>query len=117
MIQRGKQFCFTLEAGDTIGISRKLFRQHLDRHIPPELLIFSLMDLSHTAFAELFHYYIMRRRFYPHRCEVVGPENKPIPGLYSAGELGSFWGWMYNGGGNNAEALCTGRIAARNSMI
>ena len=50
------------------------------------------------------------------KCEVVGPDNKPIPGLYSAGELGSFWGWMYNGGGNNAEALCTGRVAARNIL-
>jgi hypothetical protein len=50
------------------------------------------------------------------RCQVVDPYNQPIPGLYSAGELGSFWGWMYNGGGNNAEALCTGRIAVRNIM-
>jgi hypothetical protein len=38
----------------------------------------------------------------------------PIERLYSAGELGSFWGWMYNGGGNNAESLCTGQIAGRN---
>ncbi|MGD0101718.1 MAG: FAD-binding protein, partial [Acidobacteriota bacterium] len=51
------------------------------------------------------------------KCQVVDPDNQPIPGLYSAGELGSFWGWMYNGGGNNAEALCTGRIAARNILM
>jgi succinate dehydrogenase/fumarate reductase flavoprotein subunit len=50
-------------------------------------------------------------------CQVVDPDNQPIAGLYSAGELGSFWGWMYNGGGNNAEALCTGRIAARNILM
>lgn len=49
------------------------------------------------------------------RCEVVDPDNRPIPGLYSAGELGSFWGWMYNGGGNNSEALCTGQIAGGNA--
>jgi succinate dehydrogenase/fumarate reductase flavoprotein subunit len=48
------------------------------------------------------------------RCQVVDPYNQPIARLYSAGELGSFWGWMYNGGGNNAEALCTGQIAGRN---
>ena len=48
------------------------------------------------------------------KCQVVDPDNQPIPRLYSAGELGSFWGWMYNGGGNNAEALCTGQIAGRN---
>jgi succinate dehydrogenase/fumarate reductase flavoprotein subunit len=48
------------------------------------------------------------------KCQIVDPFDQPIPRLYSAGELGSFWGWMYNGGGNNAECLCTGRIAARN---
>ena len=48
------------------------------------------------------------------KCQVVDPYDQPIPRLYSAGELGSFWGWMYNGGGNNAECLCTGQIAARN---
>lgn len=48
------------------------------------------------------------------RCQVVRPSGYPIARLYSAGELGSFWGWMYNGGGNNAECMCTGRIAARN---
>jgi succinate dehydrogenase/fumarate reductase flavoprotein subunit len=47
------------------------------------------------------------------KCQVVDPYNEPIPRLYSAGEMGSFWGWMYNGGGNNAECLCTGQIAAR----
>jgi succinate dehydrogenase/fumarate reductase flavoprotein subunit len=48
------------------------------------------------------------------KCQVVDPFGQPIPRLYTAGELGSFWGWMYNGGGNNAECLCTGQIAARN---
>ena len=50
------------------------------------------------------------------KCEVVDPFDQPIPRLYTAGELGSFWGWMYNGGGNNAECLCTGQIAARNAV-
>ena len=50
------------------------------------------------------------------KCQIVDPDNRPIPRLYSAGELGSFWGWMYNGGGNNAEALCTGQIAGRNAV-
>jgi len=48
------------------------------------------------------------------KCQVLDPFDQPIPRLYTAGELGSFWGWMYNGGGNNAECLCTGQIAARN---
>jgi hypothetical protein len=49
------------------------------------------------------------------RCQVVDPYKQAIPRLYGAGELGSFWGWMYNGGGNNCECMCTGRIAARNA--
>ena len=50
--------------------------------------------------------------------EVPGPRRiagRPIPRLYSGGEMGSFFGWMYNGGGNNAEALVTGKIAGANA--
>ena len=49
------------------------------------------------------------------KCQVLTPSGDPIPRLYSAGELGSFWGWMYNGGGNASEAVITGRIAGKNS--
>ncbi len=49
------------------------------------------------------------------KCQIVNPDDQPIARLYSAGEMGSFWGWMYNGGGNVAEALCTGQIAGRNA--
>jgi predicted oxidoreductase len=50
------------------------------------------------------------------KCRVIDRDNRPISGLYSAGELGSFSVWMYNGGGNNAEALCTGRVAAQSML-
>ena len=48
------------------------------------------------------------------KCQILNLDDKPIPRLYSGGEMGSFFGWMYNGGGNVAEALVTGQIAARN---
>ncbi len=48
-------------------------------------------------------------------CCVVDHEGKPIPRLYSAGECGSFWGWMYQGGSLLAECMATGRIAGRNA--
>jgi hypothetical protein len=51
----------------------------------------------------------------PFSLRQPGCRYQPIPKLYSARELGSFWGWTYNGGGNNAEALCTGQIAGRNA--
>jgi succinate dehydrogenase/fumarate reductase flavoprotein subunit len=50
------------------------------------------------------------------KCQVLDAFGRPIPRLYSGGEMGSFFGWMYNGGGNNAEALVTGKIAGTNVM-
>lgn len=49
------------------------------------------------------------------KAEVVDVFDAPIPGLYSAGELGSMWGLIYQGGGNIAECLAFGRIAGRNA--
>ncbi|MDQ1287957.1 MAG: FAD-dependent oxidoreductase [Actinomycetota bacterium] len=50
------------------------------------------------------------------KCQVVGLDNQPISHLYSAGEMGSYFGWLYNGGSNIAECLCSGQIAARNAL-
>lgn len=49
------------------------------------------------------------------QARVVDYVGKPIPRLYAAGELGSIWGFLYNGGGNLAECLAFGRIAGRNA--
>jgi len=46
---------------------------------------------------------------------VLNPEGKPIPRLYAAGELGSIWGYLYQGACNIGEALVFGRIAGRNA--
>jgi len=46
---------------------------------------------------------------------VLDPEGKPIPRLYAAGELGSIWGYLYQGACNIGEALVFGRIAGRNA--
>jgi succinate dehydrogenase/fumarate reductase flavoprotein subunit len=48
-------------------------------------------------------------------ARVLAHDGRPIPGLYGAGELGSIWGFIYNGGGNLAECLAFGRIAGRNA--
>lgn len=48
-------------------------------------------------------------------CEVLDTEGKPIPHLYSAGELGSFWMDVYDGGGCVAETFYTGRAAGMNA--
>lgn len=51
------------------------------------------------------------------RCQVLGENNEPIPKLYAAGELGSFFGHLYQGGSNFPEALAFGRIAGRNAAM
>jgi succinate dehydrogenase/fumarate reductase flavoprotein subunit len=48
-------------------------------------------------------------------CEVLDARGNPIPHLYSAGELGSFYTDIYNGGGNLSECLFTGRTAGTNA--
>jgi len=49
------------------------------------------------------------------KCQIVDPDSNPIPRLYGVGECGSFWGWMYQGGGNLAECMWTGRVAGANA--
>lgn len=44
--------------------------------------------------------------------EILAPNGKPIPRLYGAGELGSFFGFLYQGASNYPEAIITGHNAA-----
>jgi predicted oxidoreductase len=44
---------------------------------------------------------------------VIGLGGDPIPGLYSAGELGSIWAELYPGGGNLMECIVSGIAAGR----
>lgn len=46
-------------------------------------------------------------------CQVLDFDDKPIPRLYAAGELGSFFGFLYQGGSNYPEAWAFGQIAGR----
>ncbi len=47
------------------------------------------------------------------KAQVLYPDGRPIPRLYSAGELGSLFGLLYQGAGNLGECLAFGRIAGR----
>jgi len=49
------------------------------------------------------------------RAQVINPDGKPIARLYAAGELGSFFGHLYQGGNNFPEALAFGGIAGRHA--
>lgn len=48
--------------------------------------------------------------------EILDPFGQAIPGLYSAGEFGSIWGHLYQGGGNVGECGAFGRISARSAL-
>lgn len=50
------------------------------------------------------------------KAQIVRPDDTPIPRLYSAGELGSIYSYMYQGTGNIGECFAFGRIAARNAL-
>ena len=49
------------------------------------------------------------------KAQVLNSFKEPIKHLYVAGELGSFWGFIYQGCGNNAESLIFGHIAGENA--
>jgi succinate dehydrogenase/fumarate reductase flavoprotein subunit len=49
------------------------------------------------------------------KAQVLDAFEKPIPRLYSAGEIGSMWGIIYQGAGNIGECVVYGRIAGKNA--
>ena len=50
------------------------------------------------------------------KAQILRPDGSPIPRLYSAGELGSIYSYLYQGTGNIGECLAFGRIAARHAV-
>ncbi|WP_454858358.1 FAD-dependent oxidoreductase [Rhizobium binxianense] len=49
------------------------------------------------------------------RREVLDWDDRPIPRLFTAGEISSAFQFVYQGGGNLAECITFGRIAGRNA--
>ena len=49
------------------------------------------------------------------KAQIVRPDGTPIPRLYSAGELGSIYSYLYQGTGNLGECLAFGRVSGRNA--
>jgi predicted oxidoreductase len=48
-------------------------------------------------------------------CQIVDPYLQPIPRLYSAGEMGAFWGYETSSGSHLAECIWTGRVTGNNA--
>lgn len=49
MVQRGRRPRLLLEPLQALGIGGQLLPKHFDRHLPPELHVFGLVDLAHAA--------------------------------------------------------------------
>jgi hypothetical protein len=49
------------------------------------------------------------------RGQIVRPASSTMPRIYSAGELGSIYSYLYQGTGNIGECLSFGRISGRNA--
>ncbi len=47
--------------------------------------------------------------------QIVRPDGSPIARLYSAGELGSIYSYLYQGTGNIGECLAFGRVSGRHA--
>jgi succinate dehydrogenase/fumarate reductase flavoprotein subunit len=47
--------------------------------------------------------------------QIVRPDGTPIARLYSSGELGSIYSYLYQGTGNIGECLAFGRVSGRNA--
>ena len=47
--------------------------------------------------------------------QVLDWDDRPIPRLYTAGEISSVFQFVYSSGGNLAESITFGRIAGRNA--
>jgi succinate dehydrogenase/fumarate reductase flavoprotein subunit len=48
--------------------------------------------------------------------QIVRPDGTAIPRLYSAGELGSIYSYLYQGTGNIGECLAFGRVSGRHAV-
>lgn len=48
-------------------------------------------------------------------ARIVDAFDKPIPRLYASGELGSIWGFLYQGANSLGECIVFGRIAGKNA--
>ena len=50
------------------------------------------------------------------KAQTLDAFDEPIPRLYSVGECGAGYGWVYNGGWNIAEAMVTGIWAGKDAI-
>lgn len=86
-------------------------QKDLEFHRPPEKLV---PFASGPYYAIKLWPCLLNTQGGPRRnaqAQVLYPHGQPIPGLYSAGELGSIFGLLYQGSGNLGECLAFGRIA------
>ena len=82
----------------------------------PKIEAFDLIPISAPYYVTKLYGCMYNTQGGPRRsanCEILDVDGNPIPGLYSAGEMGCEYAYIYNVGGNISEAVSSGRRAAR----
>lgn len=103
---------------DMTGRDNDKFTEGEDTEETPAVDAFNLVPLEPPFYGFPLDIGLLNTQGGPTRSakgEVTDVDGNPIPRLFSAGELGCIYGYMYNGGGNVGEALASGRIAVRNA--
>jgi succinate dehydrogenase/fumarate reductase flavoprotein subunit len=77
---------------------------------------FDLVPLQAPYYAMPYYKQLINTQGGPKRNTkggVVDTKGGQIPRLYAAGEMGTIYSYLYNGGGNFSEAMSSGRLAVR----
>ena len=77
MVERGHRPCLSLETLPPFRVIGKPARDHFERHLPAELLVFSQIDVAHAAGAEFLQNLVVGQRASDHDCRHV-QERYPI---------------------------------------
>jgi succinate dehydrogenase/fumarate reductase flavoprotein subunit len=112
------------ELADVIGCDRAMLKAQIDRWNEAcaakkdnefERPAGSMMPIRHPPFYTGKVYPVVSNTqggpVHNGRQQIIDVNKQPIPRLYSAGEMGSSFGYLYLAGGNIAECFVTGRIA------
>jgi succinate dehydrogenase/fumarate reductase flavoprotein subunit len=82
----------------------------------PSIAAFNLVPIEGPFYAVRLYTMTLNTQGGPKRSakgQIMSTGGAPIPRLFGAGELGTIYPYNYNGGGNVAEAMSSGRFAAR----
>lgn len=58
MVELGEKLCFSFEPVEPLLVPGKLFRKHIDGHVPSELRVAGSIDFAHPARTDRLHDFV-----------------------------------------------------------